>query len=219
MSSTTLYRLSGVAIILGALLAVIGNVLSSILFPGNDPHQYVSALWLPVSLLSFVGQLVLALGVPGIVVRQASRAGALGLIGFVLTALGGSLFGSFGVIAVTVLPWIAQAAPKLAATNGPPSLFVYFLVASLLLAVGGVLLGIVTMRAGVLPRWAGLLLIIGAVLNLVDFPLSGAISSIVGTVAFVVFMLGLAWLGYALISVKSAEVAQQPQLVPSQAGS
>src|SRR5258708_35925757 len=92
MSSGPLYRSSGVALVVGALLAIIGNVLSSVLFPGNDPHQYVSALWLPVMLLSFVGSLLLLIGLPAISARQATRAGWLGLIGFVLTFIGGGLF-------------------------------------------------------------------------------------------------------------------------------
>jgi hypothetical protein len=218
LSSTTLYRLSGVAIILGALLAIIGNVLSSILFPGNDPHQYVSALWLPVMLLSFIGSLLLVVGLPGMVARQATRAGWLGLVGFALIIIGGILFTSLNATTFLVLPWLAVNAPKLAAGNGPPAIFVYVLVASLLFAVGGVLLGIATMRAGVLPRWAGLLIIVGAVLNLVAFPLSGAIGSIVGTLAFVLFALGFAWVGYALVSGGGSEIAQ-PSPVPSQAGS
>src|SRR5258708_26423470 len=89
MSSGILYRSSGVALLVGVLLAIIGNVLSSVLFPGNDPHQYVSALWLPVMLLSFVGSLLLLIGLPAISARQATRAGWLGLIGFVLTFIGG----------------------------------------------------------------------------------------------------------------------------------
>lgn len=219
MSSGTLYRASGVALLVGALLAIIGNVLSTVLFPGmNDPNQYVSALWLPVMLLSFVGSLLLLIGLPAICARQAPRAGWLGLVGFVLTFIGVFLFTSFSIVTLIVLPWLAQVAPKLAAGNGPPAIFVYFLVAGLLFAVGGVLLGIAIMRAGVLPRWAGLLIIIGAVLNLVDFPLNGIISSIVMIVAFVLFGLGVAWIGYALVSGGSSEMAQ-PSPASSQAGS
>src|SRR5260370_25705150 len=93
MSSGTLYRSSGVALLVGALLAIIGNVLSSVLFPGmNDPNQYVSALWLPVMLLGFVGSFLLVVGLPGMVARQATRAGWLGLAGFVLTFIGGVCF-------------------------------------------------------------------------------------------------------------------------------
>ncbi len=211
MSSTTLYRASGLSLLLGALLGIIGNVVNDLVFSGNDPHQYPNGLWLATSLLGFIGSVLLVLGLPGIGARQAEKAGWLGLVGFVLTIVGGIMFTSFSAITFLVLPWLAVNAPKLAAGNGPPpAVFAYVLVAGLLFAVGGVLLGIATMRAGIFPRWAGLLIIIGAVLNLVDFPLNGIISGIVNAVAFAIFALGLAWIGYALISPTSAEATLPP---------
>ncbi len=84
----------------------------------------------------------------------------------------------------------------------------YLLVASLLFAVGGVLLGIATMRAGVLPRWAGLLILVGAVLKLVNCPLSGVIGGIVLLVACVLFALGLGWIGYVLWTAKDEALRQ-----------
>ncbi len=208
MSSATLYRASGLALLLGAVLGIIGNILSTALFSGNDPHQYLSSFWLFVQVLSLIGGLLLLLGVPGIAIRQAPRAGWLGLVGFVLTFIGGFLFTSFSVVTLIILPWLAQAAPKLAAGSGPPAIFVFFLVAGILFALGGILLGIAIMRAGILPRWAGLLLIIGSVLNLVDFPLNGIIGSIVGTIAFILFALALGWMGYALQSTRSVDAVQ-----------
>lgn len=208
MSSATLYRASGLALLLGALLGIIGNILSTALFPGNDPSQYLTPLWVVVTLVSLIGSLLLLLGLPGIAARQASRAGWLGFIGFILTFLGGFLFTSFSVVTLLILPWLAQVAPKLAASNGPSSFFVFFLVAGILFALGGILLGIAVMRAGILPRWAGLLLLIGAVFNLVTFPLNGILSSIISTVAFVLFAGGLGWMGYALMSARSMEAVQ-----------
>jgi hypothetical protein len=217
MSSATLYRASGLALLLGALLGIIGNILSTALFPGNDPHQYLTTLWLVVTLVGFIGSLLLLLGLPGIPALQASRAGWLGFIGFILTFIGGFLFTSFSVVTLLVLPWLAQVAPKLAAESGPPAIFVFFLVAGILFALGGILLGIAVMRAGILPRWAGLLLLIGAVLNLVTFPLNGILSSIIGTVAFVLFAVGLGWMGYALMSARSME-AVQPATTSTEVG-
>jgi hypothetical protein len=215
MSSATLYRASGLALLLGALLGIIGNTLTTVLFPGNSTStQISSALYVPVFVLFFIGTLLLVLGLPGIVARQAQRAGWLGFVGFVLTFLGAFLFTSVTVVNFLVLPYLAQVAPKLiAGGNGPPALFVYFLVASLLFGVGGVLLGIATMRARVLPQWSGLLIIVGAVLTLVDFPLTGIISSIVSIVSFVVFALGIGWIGYALWTAEG-ETLRQTVLTP-----
>jgi hypothetical protein len=122
----------------------------------------------------------------------------------------------FFVTTLLFLPWLAQAAPKLAAAcsvmggcsfgNGPPAFFIFFLVAGILLALGGILLGIAIMSAGILPRWSGLLLLLGLVLTPVSFfPLNQIISFIVDTLVFVLPALGfllpalaLVWIGYAL---------------------
>lgn len=205
MSSATLYRASGLALLLGALLGIIGDILGGALFSGNNPQQYMNGAWVVVTLVSFIGSLLLLLGLPGISALQASRAGWLGFSGFVLTFIGGFLFSSFSLVSLLVLPWLAQDAPKLAAGPEPVSIFIFFLVADVLFALGGILLGIAVRRAGILPRRAGLLLLIGAVLNLVTFPLNGIFGTIVGDIAFVLFAGGLGWMGYVLISARSVE--------------
>ena len=200
MPSTNLYRSSGLALLFGAAIGIVGNVLNSALFPGNAPGQVQSSLFMVVTLVTLIGELLLLMGLPGIAVRQASQAGWLGLGGFALTFVGALLFTSFSVIGLVIFPWLAQAAPNLVAGNGPPAIFVFFLVASILFGVGGLLLCIAVMRGGVLPRSAGLLLLIGAVLNAAAFPLNGLLSTVVSTVAFVIFAAGLGWMGYAMAS-------------------
>ena len=85
MSSTTLFRLSGLALILGALLSVV-----SVLFTGDATgmDQYNNPLFLPARLGQIVGGLLILIGLPGLYVRQAERAGKLGFAGFVMTFLG-----------------------------------------------------------------------------------------------------------------------------------
>jgi hypothetical protein len=201
MPSTNLYRSTGLALLFGAVLGIVGNVLSSVLFPGNDPRQFQTSLFVIVTLVGLIGQMFLLMGLPGMAARQAPYAGPLGLVGFALTFLGGLLFTSFSVIGLVIFPWLAQAAPNLLAGNGPPpTVFVFFLIASILFGLGGLLLGIAVMRGGVLPRSAGLLLLVGAVLNAAAFPLNGLLSTVVSTVAFVLFSAGLGWIGYALAS-------------------
>src|ERR1700730_16208993 len=115
MSSATLYRASGLALLLGAVLGIIGFILSTVLFPGNStPTQLSSALYVSVTLVSFIGELLLVLGLSGIVVRQAARAGWMGFVGFILTFLGAFLLTSASVVSFLVFPWLAQVAPKLA---------------------------------------------------------------------------------------------------------
>lgn len=213
MSSATLYRASGLSLLLGAVLGIIGNILSTVLYPGNDPHQYTTTMWVIVMLVSFIGEMLLLLGLPSISARQASRAGWTGFIGVILTFFGGFLLTCLSAVALIVLPWLAQVAPKQAAGNGPPAIFTFVLLGSILFALGGILLGIAVMRSGILPRWSGLLILIGAVLNIVSFPLNGAIGNILGAVSFVSFALGLGWIGYALIMENRVEVVQPARAV------
>ncbi len=208
MSSAALYRASGLSLILGAVLGIIGNILNTALFSGNDPHQSLTPLWVVVMLVSFTGDLLLLLGLPGVATRQVERAGWPGFTGVLLTFIGGFLLTSLSAAGLIFQPWLAQVAPTLVAGDGPPAFFVFFLVASVLFALGNILLGIAVMRAGILPGFAGLLLVIGAALNVVAVPLSGIAGAIVASIAFVLFAGGLGWIGYALTTESRAEAVQ-----------
>jgi hypothetical protein len=203
MSSSTLYRASGLALLVGAPLLIIGTALNDILYAGNDPHQYLSPLYAVVTLVGLLGAVLLLIGIPGVV----PRVGRLGFAGFILTFLGGFLLSSTSVVNLLVFPWLAQVAPTLAA-GGPPAYLIFLLVASALFALGGILLGIATLRAGILPRFVVVILIIGVVLNFVDIPLTGILASVVSIVAFVFFASPFGWIGYVLMSERRVEVAR-----------
>ena len=145
------------------------------------------------------------------VARQAPRAGWLGFVGFLLTFLGWFLLTGFYVgDDLIISPWLDALAPHVYAqwfVN--PAVAVSIHVVNSLLGGGGVLLGIATMRAGVFPRWAGLLLIAAAVVALGSFVI-GSLT----TVAVVLVVLGLGWMGYALLTAKG-EVQAVPQPVPA----
>jgi hypothetical protein len=100
-------------------------------------------------------------------------------------------------------------APKLAAGQGPPALNVVIIVTSLLFAVGAVLLGLATMRAGVLPRLAGLFILVsGVVVAISAAPLPSVTSTIINNSGTVLFFIGLIWIGYALLAAKGTTVTQ-----------
>lgn len=52
MSSARLFRLSGLALLIGDLLVILFTVIGTLLFPGNAP---TNALWVPVQLLGLIG--------------------------------------------------------------------------------------------------------------------------------------------------------------------
>ncbi len=198
MSSVTLYRASGLALLLGAVFAIIGTILSFVFTSGT--------LSLVITGTFASGVVLQLLGSPSIVARQAPRAGWLGFVGFLLLFLAWLLLASFiAVLRLTIFPWLAVHAPQVGAQlfSANPALIVYTNLELLLVVVGGVLLGMATMRARVLPQWAGLLLIVGAVLNPI-----GLVNGMVGEVAGVLVVLGLGWMGYALLSAKGEAVPQ-----------
>ncbi len=64
----------------------------------------------------------------------------------------------FETFAVT---WLARVAPELATATPPLPMVVVAFSGFALLAVGTVLLGVASLRARVLPRWVGVLLVVG----------------------------------------------------------
>src|SRR5215469_10791602 len=202
MSSITLYRASGLALLLGAVLVIIG-LPSSFVFPPDSPLTLAMiGVWTS-------GVVLVQLGLPGIVARQASRAGWLGFAGFILMFSGGFLLISFfAVLDLTIFPWLDVQAPQLSAQffTANSAVNMYAAVASSLFGVGGVLLGIATMRARVFPRWAGLLLIVGVVSL-------GSFVNVFLSWALVFGLLGLGRIGYALLTTKGeGEAVPQPVL-------
>src|SRR5260370_12669607 len=158
MSSATLYRWSGIVLLVGSLLGVIGSILDTVL-PNETAQQVLSTPFTIDASLFLAWALLLTMGLPGLYLRQATRAGALGFAGFVLLSLGVLLGGvAFAIVQVTIFPYLAQLAPKLLPSGGtgPDSGFLLWILGPvLLLAIGNILLGIATMRARIFPRWAG----------------------------------------------------------------
>jgi hypothetical protein len=211
ISSATLYRLSGLALLVGALLSLIVDVAEDLFISIEDPHQVLSASWLTVMLLSTISSVLVVGGLPGILVRQRAQAGWLGLLGFVLTLVSGILLTGLTITRLLVFPYLAATAPQLLTGDSPPvSIIMYTLVAALLVVVGAALLGVATMRAGVFPRWAGLLLIVGVALNLallVPLP-NPIIAGVFDKLADVLVSLGLGWMGFVLLARSEVSLVQ-----------
>lgn len=207
MTSITLYRASGLALLVGALLFIIGLTLAFVFNTGTSLGLSMAWVWTS-------GLLLLLLGLPGIVARQASQAGWLGFIGYLLTFCGAFLsISCFAFIYITVRPWFAVHAPnegeQFLSTNPTMNLLGTFLTWG-----GLVLLGIATMRAGVFSRWAGLLLIVAVVFDFFTIP-GGIVGSIAQPLSNVILVLGLGWMGYELLSTKVQVLAVSQPLAAS----
>jgi hypothetical protein len=206
MSTTALIRWSG-----GALLLAGALITAHLFHPdGADPNAMLDPAWSPVHILLGAGFIVSLLGLIGLHARQANEAGRLGAVGFALVfvstaTVGGSILSDEGFI----LPAIARddAAGTLLDPSGPifgGPFGLVFLSASIAFALGAILLGIATIRAGVLPRWAGVLLLAGGPL----VPFAPPLPQVVGNVGGLLLGLGYVWLGYAVWSESAARSAQ-----------
>jgi hypothetical protein len=193
VSSVTLYRASGVALLLGAALVIVGLPLSFAFTPDSPLALAMIGVWTG-------GVVLVQLGLPAIVVRQASRAGWLGFVGFALVFSGGFLLASFfAVLDLTIFPWLDVRAPQLSFQffTANSAAHVYLAVVSALFGLGGALLGIATMRARVFPRWAGLLLIASVA------SLGASFVNVFLIVIAALGLFGLGWIGYALMTAKN----------------
>lgn len=179
MSLETLFRWSGLSLLLGALLAASGALLTI----GSLANPF-DPVWRAAGLLGLLGWLLLAMGLPGLYARQAARARKLGLVGFIIFFFGGMVAGmGQNTIYGFILPWLsAQADTRPVLEQGTPALDAFFVSGELLLVIGAVLLGIATMRAGVLNRWMGALLIAGGMVRLLGQAVLPGFTGVVGII-------------------------------------
>lgn len=200
MSSTTSYRLSGVALLIGGVLSVIYYLTQALFLSDTDPKALTSSLELISSLIGFIGAILVLLGLPGIYARQARRAGILGLLGFLFVWY---VFLFQGVLipftSVTIVPELAaHPATRSLATTPPPAFGPFFFVSLVGQILGILLLAIATLRARVFPRWIGWLLIatlvVGAASFVPFFPGAlGNLAPIIGSVSIAGFGYVLLW--------------------------
>jgi hypothetical protein len=205
MSSRTLYRLSGVTLIIGGLLLLISSIVGAILFPGHSstPAQVLSLPWVLVTLLFLLGSLLCSIGLPAIYLRQSGQVGVMGFAGFILLWISFVLGVALSSVQVVALPLLAQTAPNLLVGHQIPlaSAFLFVLLSSLTQLIGSILLGIATMRVAVFPRLAGVLLIVSGVLFLPLFLVNNTppLSDILEVASFAALAGAFLWCGYFLM--------------------
>ena len=222
-TASNLIRLSGLSAIAAGLLFVLVGVLH----PAHVPASITSSAWAPVHVIAFAVSFFGVLGIAGIYARQAEEAGWLGLTGFVLFSLWLVLVAGFVFFEALVLPLLATEAPAFAGgflgvftgsteRTSFGTLRTLWTVTGVLYLLGPLVFGVATIRAGVLPRAAAGLFGFGAVSSLVFALLPHELEPL----ATVPVGLGLAWLGYAVLSERRGNAsapesgAAVPQLRP-----
>lgn len=194
MSSSNLIRWSGLAALIGGVLLAVFDVAESAIIGGQPESAIAGTGALIIVRIAFlVPVALLILGLVGLYLCQAEQTGTLGLIAF-LVAFSGTMM-VFGLQWSVPFfgSWLAEVAPELLDTEPGGLLAAGFVLSFLLFGLGWFLFGLASLRAGVLPRGAAILLVVGAVLFIVLIMVDAPGSS-------VVFGAAVAWMGYALWS-------------------
>ena len=203
MSTRDLIRWAG----LSALVAGVCYVLVGVFHPPNVAASVTSSRWAFVHVLACATSFFGVLGMAGLYARQASKSGWLGLIGYLLFSLWLVVIMGFSFVEAFVLPHLASAVPVFVVAwmgmfTGASSHFDLGILPTIwtltgpVYILGGLLFGVATFRAHILPRWAGALLAAGTLLA----PLAAALPNAAQPKVAIPVGLALAWLGYALWS-------------------
>lgn len=212
VTTSTLMRLAGVS----AMLAGLCFLIMGWFHPENVPASVTTASWVNVhifaTLLGFLG----IFGLTGLYARQVEKSGWLGLAGFLLFSLWFGLVMPFCFIEAFILPrlvttWPAFIAAWMGMLTGAPSevdlgiLPTLWNISNPMYILGPLLFGIATFRAGVFPRWAGALLILGAVLP----PVAAVVPPAVQMKILLPYGIAMVWLGYTLFAERREKVTDR----------
>jgi hypothetical protein len=199
-SLAALLRWSGLALVAGGLLMAVATVLH----PSRETTATIlqaEVRLVAAHVLFTLSSLLVLLGLPGLYGVESGRMGRLGLVGFLLAFMGTTLVavsGNFGFIA----PVLAAESPAtIDAINAYLPEVALDAVAFVGFVVGFVLFGMGMAKTATLPRFSGLLVAVGAPIQVFGFALAQTVSpalwifAIFGSVALGV---GLAWPGYRM---------------------
>jgi hypothetical protein len=217
MSSTTLYRLSGIILLFGALVSVIAGLMTLLLDVSNDsPKTIQNPLWPTYFSLFFVAVALLLMGLPALYLRQAGgRGGVLGFIGVLLMVLGSFLQVAIAGYFVFILPVLAAQAPQLIDAGFEAGFEIIPLSWGVLLTIGPILLGIAVIRAKVFPPFVGILLLVVGILSPSTVVFSGLLATLVGLVSTVSAAIAYSWVGTTLVRQQHVAGAEVPSSAPA----
>ncbi|GIF63211.1 hypothetical protein Ais01nite_12460 [Asanoa ishikariensis] len=174
ITPTTLSRAAGVAAVLAGLIFVgvqIGH-------PHSDVTSVGTTEWAVRNSLKVLMAALALAGITGMYLRGVTRIGVLGLVGYLVLAVGYLSIVSTAFISAYVLPALADTNPGYVndvlavGTNGTAEGDIGLLggiirVQGFAYLAGGLIFGIALYRSRVLARWAAALLAVGGVVTVV----------------------------------------------------
>lgn len=178
-------------------------------------NSVTTGMWALIISLKLAMCLLMLIGISGLYLRQVGQAGWLGFAGFVMLGLSWFLQTGFVFAEAFVLPRLAATTPAfidsfLGVVNGSPgtmdigALVPVYGVVGVLYLLGGIVFGIATYRAGVLPKWPAGLLALTALVT----PAAALLPHQFQRYVAIPMGISLIWLGYALWSEARARKAQ-----------
>ena len=194
MTTGTLHRLAAAALMAGGL--ILGYAYIS--HPAEmTPEGIASASWIVIHAL-FMGSLMAGLlGATGLYLRTATQSGLLGLAGFLSVFVGMILIAGLDYYEFLIAPHLAAEFPEVIARYGAGdamgAVAIVFPLSGSLTVAGFAILGVVTLRAGALPRWPLRALIVTAIAFGVG--LSPVAGIAIARVTAGLFGLALIWVG------------------------
>ena len=203
VTASSLIRWSGLA-------ALVAGIIFAVIQPIHPPDVVASVstgAWAIITPLKTAMCLLFLIGITGIYARQVEEAGWLGLAGFLMLIVCWWLQSLLWWMKNDHAPPLATTAPQF--VNGYLGISygntggidlgalpaIYGLL-SILYLLGGLVFGIATLRARVLPRWPAGLLAVAALLT----PAAALLPHAIQRYAAIPVALAIAWLGYALWS-------------------
>jgi hypothetical protein len=194
MEIRTLFRLAAVLLVVSAVSVTIGRLLH----PALDQHGMTSAAWAPAHWLWLIGLVAGMGGLIGLYLRQRLEVGRLGFIGAATAWTGMALMSGAIYFEAVVQPGLIEAQPELVVSfveyRGMGAYLPVFLASATAFGLGFLGLGIAMFRARTFPRWAIVLMAIGAVIG----GPQGLLPPVAAYGSMLALGLGIAGLGLAL---------------------
>lgn len=163
-------RWAAVAAMSSPFVALFGVAVGASIYGDGLSEVAGSGRFTVATATALAALLLLILGLVGLYLRQQPALGRFGTAAFAIALVGTTLAAGGAWDQVFAVPYLAEEAPEVleGATSG--SLLAGYFLSFSLLSLGWVLFGIASRRAGVLPRGASAVLVVGGVLAFVPAP-------------------------------------------------
>ena len=165
MSSPFSVRQAGAIALAAAGLILISQV-SQLALPMFVTESFWHAIQSLRMGLALAAMFVLLLALTGLFSRQVHAMGRLGLLGYVLASLGTVLIAGDWWYEGFIGPVLREQAPELLATAISGTILIGAAITFGTFAAGWTIFGLATVRAGVFPRGAAVLMVVGGALGI-----------------------------------------------------